>query len=548
MFCYQCEQTDRSGTTPGCATGVGICGKDERTADLQDLLLYVTQGIGQYAVRARTWGITDREADEFTLFAVFTTLTNVNFNASRFVPLIAEAARHRDRVRAAYEAVAGEDAEHPIGPARFTPATTMSELLLQARLHGVLDPTASEDVVGLRALNLYGLKGVCAYAHHACVLGETSDEVFASIADALDLIASQPTDIDVLVAGALRLGEVNLEVMALLDAANTGRFGAPEPTSVRTTTAGGKAVLVSGHDLRDLEAVLEATAGTGVSVYTHGELLPANSYPGMTKHPHLIGNYGGAWQDQQSDFAAFPGAILMTSNCIIEPAPHYRGRIFTTGPVGWPGVRHLEHDFSPLVQAARALPDCPDAPEKRITIGFGHAAVLSVADQIVAAVREGTLERFFLVGGCDGAAPGRNYYTDFAENTPDSTAILTLGCAKYRFNDHDFGDIGGIPRLLDIGQCNDSYSAIQIALALADAFDCGVNDLPLTIVLSWFEQKATAVLLTLLALGIRGITVGPTLPVYLTPAVLDVLVDKFALRPIGDARADIEAAMSGAVS
>lgn len=310
----------------------------------------------------------------------------------------------------------------------------------------------------------------------------------------------------------------------------------------------GEAVLVSGHDLRDLEAVLEATAGTGVSVYTHGELLPANSYPGMTKYPHLIGNYGGAWQDQQSDFAAFPGAILMTSNCIIEPAPHYRGRIFTTGPVGWPGVRHLEHDFGPLVQAARALPDCPDAPEKRITIGFGHAAVLSVADQIVAAVREGALERFFLVGGCDGAAPGRNYYTDFAENTPDSTAILTLGCAKYRFNDHDFGDIGGIPRLLDIGRCNDSYSAIQIALALADAFDCGVNDLPLTIVLSWFEQKATAVLLTLLALGIRGITVGPTLPVYLTPAVLDVLVDKFALRPIGDARADVEAAMSGAVS
>lgn len=548
MFCFQCEQTDRSGATPGCASAVGICGKDERTADLQDLLLYVVQGIGQYAVRARALGIVDDAADEFTLFSIFTTLTNVNFNASRFVGLIAEAVEHRDRLRAKYEAAAGADAEIPAGPAQFRPAATMSELVLQGGLRGILDDTVSDDVVGLRALNLYGLKGVCAYAYHALVLGETSQDVFAAVAESLDFLATKPTDVDELVARSLGLGEVNLKVMALLDAANTGRFGAPEPTQVRTTTAGGKAILVSGHDLRDLEQVLIATEGTGVLVYTHGELLPANAYPGLKKYPHLVGNYGGAWQDQQTDFAAFPGAILMTSNCIIEPAPQYRGRIFTTGPVGWPGVRHLEHDFTQLVQAAKALPDCPVIEDARITIGFGHAAVLSVADRIVEAVKSGALERFFLVGGCDGAAPGRNYYTDFAEHTPDSTAILTLGCAKYRFNDRDFGDIGGIPRLLDIGQCNDSFSAIQIALALAEAFECEVNDLPLTLVLSWFEQKATAVLLTLLALGIRGITVGPTLPTYLTPAVLDVLVEKFALRPIGDARADVEAAMAGAVA
>ncbi len=548
MFCFQCEQTDRSGAVPGCATTVGICGKDQPTADLQDLLIYVVQGIGQYAMRARAVGVQDKDADEFILFSLFTTLTNVNFNASRFVPMIAQAAEHRDRLRAAYEAAAGANAEQPTGPAQFVPATTMSELLVQAKSVGVLDATVSDDIVGLRALNLYGLKGVAAYAHHAQVLGESSAEVYEGVEEELDFLATKPTDMDALLSHALGLGKINLKVMALLDAANTGTFGSPEPTLVRTTLTAGKSILVSGHDMRDLEAVLKATEGTGVNVYTHGELLPANAYPGLKKYPHLVGNFGGAWQDQQTDFATFPGAILMTSNCIIEPQPQYRQRIFTTGPVGWPGVRHLEHDFTQLVQAARALPDAAEDDEKRIMIGFGHAAVMSVADKVIEAVKAGDLTRFFLIGGCDGAAPGRNYYTDFAENVPDSTAILTLGCAKYRFNDRDFGDIGGIPRLLDVGQCNDSYSAIQIALALADAFDCGVNDLPLSLVISWFEQKATAVLLTLLALGIRNIKLGPTLPAYITPAVLQVLVDTYGISPIGDPKADIEAAMAGSAA
>lgn len=545
MFCYQCEQTDRTGIVPGCSI-IGVCGKDETTADLQDLLLYMLQGIGQYATRARALGVTDRDADEFMLNAAFTTLTNVNFNASRFVTMIAEATAHRDRLKAAYEQAAGADAWQPTGPASFTPATAMDDLLVEAKAHGVLDNTVSDEVAGLRALNLYGFKGVCAYSYHAFVLGQESQDVLAALEAHLDFLASGPTDIDALLEQALSLGKTNLTVMGLLDAANTGTYGTPEPTQVRVSTVAGKAILVSGHDFRDLEAVLKATDGTGINVYTHGELLPANAYPLMKQHPQLIGNFGGAWQDQQTEFASFPGAILMTSNCIIEPKPQYRQRIFTTGPVGWPGLRHLEDDFTPLVQAAKALPACADEPEKTITIGFARNSVLSVAGAVVDAVKSGALTHFFLIGGCDGAKPGRNYYTEFAESVPDSAAILTLGCAKYRFNKLDFGDIGGIPRLLDIGQCNDTFSAIQIALALADAFGCEVNDLPLSLVVSWFEQKATAVLLTLLALGLKNVRLGPTLPAYLTPALIQVLVDKFGVQTIGDAKADIQASLAPA--
>ncbi len=547
MFCFQCEQTDRAGAVLGCTT-VGTCGKDETTADLQDLLIHVTYGIGQYAHRARALGVTDAAADEFMLFALFSTLTNVNFNPSRFVTLIAAAAEHRDRLRAAYEAAAGDAAETPAGPAQFVPATTLNELLTQAQDVGILDPAVSDDIVGLRALNLYGLKGVAAYGHHAACLGTTSPEIFAAVAEQLNFLADKPTDAEDLLAHALSLGSTNLLMMELLDAANTGAYGQPEPTTVRTTTVAGKAILVSGHDFGDLEAILKLTEGTGINVYTHGEMLPANSYPGLKKYPHLVGNFGGAWQDQQTDFAAFPGAILMTSNCIIEPQPQYRTRIFTTGPVGWPGVRHLDDDFRMVVQAAGALPACEDQPEQRIMIGFGRTSVLGVADQVVAAVKSGALRHFFLIGGCDGAAPGRNYYTEFAELTPKDTAVLTLGCAKFRFNKLEFGDIGGIPRLLDVGQCSDSYSAIKIALALAEAFDCGVNDLPLSLVISWFEQKATAVLLTLLSLGIRNIKLGPTLPAYLTPGLLQILVDTYGISLIGDVKADLEAALAGSAT
>lgn len=552
MFCYQCEQTDRSGPVPGCTIVKGTCGKDETTADLQDLLLHQLTGIGQWAALSRAQGAPDDAAAEFCLFAAFTTLTNVNFNAARFVALVAEAAQVRDRVRDRYLAAcaeAGVEPQQPTGAAVFVPATGTEELLAQARTVGILAglDDVGADVVGLRALNLYGLKGVCAYAHHAAVLGETDPQVLADVENAFAYLASAPRDVPDLLQHALALGTTNLAVMGLLDKANTGRFGTPTPTQVRTSPRPGKAVLVSGHDLGDLQKVLEATAGTGVDVYTHGELLPAHAYPVLAAYPHLAGNYGGAWQDQQVEFATFPGPIVMTSNCLIEPQASYRQRIFTMGPVGWAGVRHLTDDLSSVVAAAKSLPGfTAEVPETTVTIGFGGDAVLGVADTVIDAVKSGAIRHFFLVGGCDGAAPGRNYYTEFVEQSPDDTVVLTLGCAKYRFNSLELGDIGGIPRLLDVGQCNDSYSAIRIASALAEAFDCGVNDLPLSLVLSWFEQKAAAVLLTLLALGIRNMRLGPTLPAFLTPAAVDILVAEFGLQPIGDPAEDLRLALTPA--
>ncbi|MDR0240764.1 MAG: hydroxylamine reductase [Burkholderia sp.] len=551
MFCYQCEQTDRTGARPGCASAKGNCGKDATTADLQDLLVHAVKGIAQYGAIARAAGKADRDADRFVLYAMFTTLTNVNFHAARFVTLLREAAQTRDRVKAACDAharAAGTIVPAPQGPATWQPAADLTGLLAQAATVGVdkgLDNVGA-DIVGLRALVLYGLKGVCAYAHHARVLGYERDDIYEGVEAALAFLAGEPDDVNALLAQALELGRLNLTVMELLDSANTGRFGAQQPTAVRVSPVAGKAILVSGHDLGDLHALLEQTAGTGIHVYTHGEMLPAHAYPMLKAFPHLVGNYGGAWQDQQSDFAHFPGPILMTSNCIIEPMPQYRQRIFTTGPVGWPGVRHLEHhDFSTLIRAAQALPGFPaTAPEETITVGFGRHAVLGVADKVIDAVKAGQIRHFFLIGGCDGAAPGRNYYAEFAEQAPDDTVVMTLGCNKYRFNRHAFGDIGGIPRLLDVGQCNDSYSAIRIATALADAFDCGVNDLPLSLVISWFEQKAAAVLLTLLALGLRNIRLGPTLPAFVTPGVLAVLVAQFGIQPIGNAGSDLAASLA----
>lgn len=551
MFCYQCEQTDRTGAQAGCASAKGNCGKDATTADLQDLLVYALKGIAQYSQRSRALGAPNNAAGGFILYGMFTTLTNVNFNAQRFVSLLKEAATVRDQAKTQYENAAkaqGKTPETLTGAAAWQPAADLNGLLLQAHEVGINAgiETVGEDIVGLRALIVYGLKGVCAYAHHAHVLGQESDEIYAGIENALNFLASDPNDINALLGQALELGNLNLKVMEILDAANTGNFGAQTPTQVRVTPVRGKAILVSGHDMGDLFALLEQTKGKGINIYTHGEMLPAHAYPKLKAYPHLAGNYGGAWQDQQSDFAKFPGPILMTSNCIIEPQPQYRQRIFTTGPVGWPGVRHLEnHDFSQVIQAALALPGFnEDQIEKHITVGFGRDAVLGVADKVIDAVKGGAIRHFFLIGGCDGAAPGRNYYTDFATQAPDDTVVLTLGCNKYRFNQHDFGDIGGIPRLLDVGQCNDTYSSIKIATALAGAFNCGVNDLPLTLVVSWFEQKAAAVLLTLLALNIKNIHLGPTLPAFLTPNVLQVLVDTFGIKPIGDAKTDMQAALA----
>jgi hydroxylamine reductase len=550
MFCYQCEQTQRSANGDGCATAKGNCGKDAATSDLQDLLVHAAKGIGQYASRARALGAPDNEAGGFVLYALFTTLTNVNFNATRFVTLLQEAAQVRDRVKARYEDAAraqGQTAETLSGAAAWQPAADMDGLLAQAAEVGIKAglEQVGEDIIGLRSLVLYGLKGVCAYAHHAHVLGGESDAVYAGVESALDFLASDPAEVNPLLEQAMALGQLNLQVMEMLDGANTGAFGTPEPSAVRVTPTKGKAILVSGHDLKDLANLLEQTKDSGINVYTHGEMLPAHSYPQLKAYPHLAGNYGGAWQDQQTEFADFPGPILMTSNCIIEPRPQYRQRIFTAGPVGWPGVRHIsDGNFAPLIDAAKALPGFKeDAAEKTITVGFGRDAVLGVADKVIAAVKGGAIRHFFLIGGCDGAAPGRNYYTEFAEQAPQDSVILTLGCNKYRFNQHDFGNIGGIPRLLDIGQCNDSYSAIKIATALAGAFECGVNDLPLSLIVSWFEQKAAAVLLTLLSLGIRNIRLGPTLPAFLTPALVEALVEKFGLQPITNAQDDINAAL-----
>ena len=404
------------------------------------------------------------------------------------------------------------------------------------------------DIAGTQDLILLGLKGMAAYADHARILGKEDEAVYAFIHEALDFLVDPDPTMAELLGYTLKTGEVNLRVMELLDAANTGAYGTPVPTPVRITAVKGKAILVSGHDLKDLDALLKETEGKGVNVYTHGEMLPAHGYPGLKKYKHLAGNYGGAWQDQRAEFDAFPGAILMTTNCIQKPKDTYKARIFTSGLVAWPGVEHIaDQDFKPVVEAALAAPGfAADEPEKTILVGFGHGAVLGVAGQVIEAVKTGAIKRFFLIGGCDGAKSGRNYYTEFAQAVPKDCVVLTLACGKYRFNKLGFGTIGGLPRLLDIGQCNDAYSAIKIAGALAGAFNCTVNDLPLSLVLSWYEQKAVCILLTLLHLGIKNIRLGPSLPAFVTPAVLKVLVEKFAIKPITTVEADLKAALAGA--
>jgi hydroxylamine reductase len=548
MFCYQCEQTSKG---KGCVD-FGVCGKDEHTAILQDLLVYAAKGIAQYAHRARLLGARDRAIDVFVVEALFTTVTNVNFDADRIAAMLQTAARARDTAKALYEtacAKAGQPAETLGGPAAWIPAPGTEGLLRQAKQVSVIQrrEELGEDIAGLQELLTYGVKGTAAYADHAWVLGAEDEAVFGYFHEALDFLTRpEARQADALLAMNLRCGEVNLKVMEMLDAANTGAYGHPVPTPVRIEPVKGKAILVSGHDLKDLELLLKQTAGKGINVYTHGEMLPAHGYPKLKAYPHLAGNYGGAWQDQKVEFAAFPGAILMTTNCIQEPQAAYAQRIFTSGLVAWPGTTHVSNqDFTPVIEAALAAPGFDqDGPDKTILVGFGHQTVMSVADQVVAAVKQGAIKRFFLVGGCDGAKVGRDYYTEFAEKVPADCVILTLACGKYRFNKLDFGAIGGIPRLLDIGQCNDAYSAVQIAVALAKAFNCGVNDLPLSFILSWYEQKAVCILLTLLHLGIRNLRLGPSLPAFLTPPVVRILVDKYNLMPITTPDKDLEAILA----
>jgi hydroxylamine reductase len=529
-----------------------VCGKDPDTAALQDLLIHVTEALSMYAHRARQLGASDPEIDRFTLEALFTTVTNVDFDPERVAEFVRKGDALCDEAQKLYEDAckkAGKEPDAPRRPPSCRPAADLAGLVKQGEAMNILKrrESAGDDITGLKELLTYGLKGTAAYADHAKVLGKEDDGVYAFMHEALDFLTRPNPTVDDLVGMVLRCGEVNLKVMELLDAANTGTYGHPEPTPVRIHPVKGKAILVSGHDLKDLDELLKQTEGKGVNIYTHGEMLPCHGYPGLKKYKHLAGNYGGAWQDQQKEFDAFPGSILMTTNCIQKPRDSYKERIFTTGLVAWPGVKHVGDDknFAPVIDAALAQEGfIEDGPDDTILVGFGRNAVMGVAGQVIEAVKGGAVKHFFLVGGCDGAKPGRNYFTDFAKAVPDDCVILTLACGKYRFNKEKFGDIGGIPRLLDVGQCNDAYSAIQIAVALAGAFDTDVNSLPLSLIISWYEQKAVCILLTLLHLGIKNIRLGPSLPAFVTPAVLDVLVKNFNIMPITTAEEDLKAILN----
>jgi len=530
MFCNQCEQAAKG---EGC-TKIGVCGKEPDLADLQDLLIYVLQGLSQVAVEGRKVGVTDPEVNLFICEGTFSTLTNVNFDNDRFVAMVKRGVALRESLKARV-AQAGGNVDFPDAPAEFTPADSIEGMVKQGETVELnKHPDENPDTLSLKQTLLYGLKGVAAYADHAKILGREDEAVYAFIQEALVAMLRRDMTVDEWVGMVLKCGEINLRAMELLDDGNTSTYGHPVPTQVPLGAKKGKAILVSGHDLKDLEEILRQSEGKGIYVYTHGEMLPCHGYPELKKYGHFYGHYGTAWQNQAKEFAAFPGAIVMTTNCIQKPKASYTDNLFTSGLVGWPGIKHIDDkDFAQVIEKALELEGFTEDSEKgSVMVGFARNAVMSVADQIIAAVKNKDLRHLFLVAGCDGAKPGRNYYTEFVEMVPADCVVLTLACGKFRFFDKKLGNIGNIPRLLDIGQCNDAYSAIQIALALSKAFDCSVNDLPLSMVLSWYEQKAVAILLTLFYLGIKDIRLGPSLPAFITPNVLDVLVKNFAIKPI----------------
>jgi hydroxylamine reductase len=539
MFCYQCEQTAKG---EGC-TKIGVCGKQPDVAALQDLLLYATKGLSLMALEGRKVGIRDEATDRFACEALFSTLTNVDFDPARIEDLIYKTVARRKALKARIDE-AGGWTDYTDGPAVFTPADTREARVSQGESVGVKARSdVNPDILSLQEILTYGIKGVAAYADHAAILGKTDPAVFDFLHEGLAATLDHTKGADEFLGLVLKCGEINLKAMELLDAANTETYGHPVPTAVPLGAKKGKAILISGHDLKDLEEILKQTEGKGINVYTHGEMLPCHGYPELKKYSHFYGHYGTAWQNQAKEFAEFPGAIVMTTNCIQKPKETYQDNLFTTGLVGWPGVTHIkDKDFTPAINKTLEMKGFEEDTDKgTVMVGFARNAVMNVAGAVIDAVKNKQIRHFFLVAGCDGAKPGRNYYTEFVEKVPEDCVVLTLACGKFRFFDKQLGDIGGIPRLLDVGQCNDAYSAIQIAVALANAFECGVNDLPLSMILSWYEQKAVAILLTLLYLGIKDIRLGPSLPAFVTPNVLGILVDKFNIMPISTPEEDLKA-------
>ena len=540
MTCFQCEQTENhTANSHGGCTIQGVCGKTPETAALQDLLVYAIKGIGEYAHQlSQKTGQVDMDAGRFVAFGLFSTLTNVNFDPERFRVFLQEAQDLRDRL-----------ASHPAAPTLTSPTATFScstsdlnRLVTYGKNIGLQVRQAQDghDLVALQELIVYGLKGASAYCDHAHRLGKEDPEVYRSFFEILSFFASpESKSPEKCLEVALKVGECNYRVMDMLERGHIDKFGAPEPTQCNVSVKKGPAILVSGHDLVDLDAVLQATEGTGINVYTHGEMLPGNAYPGLKKYPHLAGNFGGPWQLQKFEFAQFKGPILITTNCLMEPRKSYRDRIYTTNAVGWPGVKILE-DMNQLVQHALSMDGFPenDPEPKNITIGFGKNTILSHAGAVLGAIKDGQIDKFFVIGGCDGSEGERSYFTDLATHLDSKSVVLTMGCGKYRFNKLPFGEVAGFPRLMDMGQCNDAYGAIQVALTLAEALNTDVNSLPIHYAISWFEQKAVAVLLTLLHLGVKRIHLGPRLPAFVPPSTLELLVNTFELAPISTPEKD----------
>ncbi|ADU71956.1 hydroxylamine reductase [Pantoea sp. At-9b] len=549
MFCVQCEQTIRTPAANGCSYAQGMCGKTAETSDLQDLLIAALQGLSAWASKAREYDLIDHHIDSFAPRAFFSTLTNVNFDSLRIVGYAQEAIAKREALKAACLAIDPQaNIVHPLADLQLV-SDDLGALQQQA---AIFTPNRDKALIGdnilsLRLLCLYGLKGAAAYMEHAHVLGQYDNTLYATYHRIMAWLGNWPADMNALLACAMEIGQMNFSVMRMLDAGETHSWGHPTPTQVNVKAVAGKCILISGHDLRDLHHLLQQTEGTGVNVYTHGEMLPAHGYPELRKFKHLVGNYGSGWQNQQVEFARFPGPIIMTSNCIIDPTVGaYDQRIWTRSIVGWPGVQHLTgDDFTPVIQQAQQLNGFPYSEiEHLITVGFGRQTLLGAVDTLIDLVTQEKLRHVFLVGGCDGARGERSYFTDFATQVPDDCLILTLACGKYRFNKLDFGNIAGLPRLIDAGQCNDAYSAIMLAVTLAEKLGCGVNDLPLSLVLSWFEQKAIVILLTLLSLGVTNIVTGPTAPAFLTPDLLAILNEKFGLRQVTTVEQDMQQMLS----